>query len=103
MTTTTPTITSTHSTRHFFRHYVEMVVAMVVGMAALGMPADALTSALGFKHSQSAMLLSMATTMTLGMVAWMRYRGHGWRANLEMAASMFIPAFAAIALRAAGA
>jgi hypothetical protein len=30
------------------------------------------------------------------------YRGHGWRANTEMAASMVLPTFDAIALVAAG-
>ena len=40
--------------------------------------------------------------MTVPMVAWMRYRGHGWRANTEMAASMLLPTFAAIALLEAG-
>ena len=28
----------------------------------------------------------------------MRYRGHGWRANTEMAASMVLPTFAAMAV-----
>jgi len=32
------------------------------------------------------------------MVGWMVYRGHGTRANAEMSASMYVPAFAAIAL-----
>jgi hypothetical protein len=36
--------------------------------------------------------------MTVPMVAWMRYRGHGWRPSNEMAAAMFIPTFAVIAL-----
>jgi len=40
----------------------------------------------------------MALTMTVPMVAWMRYRGHGWRPCLEMAGAMFVPTFAAIAL-----
>jgi hypothetical protein len=44
------------------------------------------------------MLLGMAVTMTVPMVGWMRYRGHGWRANTEMSASMLVPTFAAIAL-----
>ena len=30
----------------------------------------------------------MAATMTIPMVAWMRYRGHRWQPALEMAASM---------------
>jgi hypothetical protein len=44
------------------------------------------------------MILVMATTMTVPMVGWMAYRGHGTRANAEMSASMYVPAFAAIAL-----
>ena len=41
---------------------------------------------------------AMAFNMTLPMVAWMRYRGHGWRACNEMAAAMFVPALALLAL-----
>ena len=48
------------------------------------------------------MLLGMAATMTVPMVGWMRYRGHGWRANTEMSASMLVPTFVAIALLEAG-
>ena len=52
------------------------------------------------------MLLLMAVTMTvrmvawmrLPMVAWMRHRGHGRRPSAEMAASMFIPTAGVIAL-----
>ena len=49
------------------------------------------------------MLLGMAVTMTVPMVGWMRDRGHGWRANTEMSASMLVPTFAAIALLQASA
>jgi hypothetical protein len=93
------------STRHFARHYVEMVVAMFLGMAVLGMPAGWARGAAGTSWSELApapMLLGMAVTMTVPMVAWMRYRGHGWRANTEMSASMFLPTFAVIALLWAG-
>jgi len=48
------------------------------------------------------MLLVMAVTMTAPMVAWMRYRGHGWAASAEMAAAMFVPTFGVIALLGAG-
>ncbi len=44
------------------------------------------------------MLFGMAVTMTVPMVGWMRYRGHGWQPSMEMAASMFIPTFGVIAL-----
>ena len=39
----------------------------------------------------------MGVTMTVPMVAWMRYRGHGRRASNEMAASMLIPTAGVIA------
>ena len=86
--------------RHFLRHYLEMVVAMFVGMAVLGLPLYAVgtgwhelaieSPAIGF--------LGMATSMTVPMVGWMIYRGHGRRANMEMSASMFVPTFAVITL-----
>jgi hypothetical protein len=93
--------------RHFARHYAEMVLAMLLGMAALWMPAKLALGAFGMSSqglhdSAAAMLLVMATTMTVPMVAWMRFRGHGWPASLEMAASMYLPAFAALALHAGG-
>jgi hypothetical protein len=44
----------------------------------------------------------MAATMTLPMVGWMRYRGHGWRPSAEMATSMLVPTAGAIALLGGG-
>jgi hypothetical protein len=94
----------TSSTRHFVRHYVEMVAAMFLGMVVLGAPAGWALGAVGSSWSElntdapALMLLAMAVTMTVPMVGWMRYRGHGWRANSEMSASMLVPTFAAIAL-----
>jgi hypothetical protein len=95
----------TGSTRRFVRHYVEMVIAMFLGMAVLMPPAGWALSAVDtswFELHTSApalMLLGMAVTMTVPMVGWMRYRGHGWRANLEMSASMLLPALAVMTLR----
>ena len=86
--------------KHFIRHYAEMVIAMFAGMAVLSLPADWALDAMG-ATSDAFMFLGMATTMTAGMVGWMLYRGHGWRANAEMSASMFIPAFAVIGLLSA--
>ena len=77
------------ATRHFLRHYAEMVVAMFLGMAVLGYPVDWVMDRLG-ASSDEFMVLGMATTMTLPMVGWMMYRGHGSRANAEMSASMFV-------------
>lgn len=89
------------ATKHFLRHYVEMVIAMFLGMAVLGFPVDRVMDGLG-ADSDEFMFLGMATTMTLPMVAWMMYRGHGWRANAEMSASMFVPTFAVIGVLSAG-
>jgi hypothetical protein len=94
--------------RHFARHYVEMLVAMVLGMVVIGTPAILALGAAGMSMSEihddfpALMLIAMAVAMTVPMIAWMRYRGHGWAASAEMAASMFIPAFATVALLWAG-
>ena len=96
------------ATRSFVRHYVEMVVAMILGMAVLGVPAGWALGAVGSSWSElntdapSLMLLGMALTMTLPMVGWMRYRGHGRRANAEMSAAMLAPTAAVIAVLLAG-
>ncbi len=87
---------------HFVRHYAEMVIAMLLGMLLLGLPAEGALVALGSSTSElqreapALALLGMAIVMTVPMVAWMRHRGHGWRPNAEMAASMFLPTFAVI-------
>ena len=89
------------SVKHFLRHYGEMVLAMFLGMAVLGLPADWALRSIG-ADSDAFMFLGMATTMTVPMVGWMIYRGHGWRANTEMSASMFVPTFAVIGLLTTG-
>ena len=92
-------------TRSFARHYVEMVVVMLVGMAVLAIPAQWATDALwpGVDGDDTTLMLGrMAVTMTLPMIAWMRWRGHGWRPSAEMAAAMIVPAIGVIALLEAG-
>jgi hypothetical protein len=98
----------TSSSRHFVRHYVEMLVAMFLGMAVLGTPALLAVGAAGVSSAElradapALLLLGMGITMTVPMVAWMRYRGHGWPASNEMAASMLIPTAGVIGLLGAG-
>jgi hypothetical protein len=93
---------------HFVRHYAEMVAAMFLGMLVLGLPAEGALRAIGSSSTElqddapALALLGMAVIMTVPMVAWMRHRGHGWRPNAEMAASMLLPTFAVIALMAGG-
>ena len=90
--------------RNFVRHYAEMVVAMLLGMFVLGLALAALLELVAVDVSRwdttapALLLLSMAFTMTVPMVAWMRHRGHRWGLAWEMTAAMFIPTFVAIAL-----
>jgi uncharacterized membrane protein YdfJ with MMPL/SSD domain len=83
---------------HFARHYGEMVLAMAAGMVVLGPPIGAIAG-----HADLVMLANMGVSMTVPMVAWMRYRGNDWRSTLEMAASMIVPTLAALAVLGAGA
>jgi hypothetical protein len=91
--------------RRFVLHYFEMVVVMFLGMYVLMAPAGLLLGAFGTSWSGLSPAMNtftMALTMTVPMVAWMRYRGHAWRANIEMAASMLIPTFVVMGVFAAG-
>jgi hypothetical protein len=92
-------------TRHFARHYLEMVVVMFVGMGVLTLPAQWATDAVWPDvdgDDPTLMLARMAATMTLPMIPWMRWRGHGWRPSLEMAAAMVVPAMGVVALLETG-
>ena len=82
------------STRTFLRHYAEMVIAMLLGMAALALLSLVvdLTDRAGWE------LVEMGTWMTVPMVLWMRYRGHGWVATAEMAGAMVVPTAVALLL-----
>ena len=88
----------------FARHYGEMIIAMVLGMFGLGGLLVGLLAVVGVdvtrwpSEEPELLLLGMAFTMSVPMVAWMRYRGHGPRPSSEMAASMFLPSVAAVAL-----
>jgi flagellar biosynthetic protein FliP len=90
---TLPTPPHTHSRRsavwHVVRHYLEMVVAMLVGMAALGGLEALVWPALTARPDVGVMV--MATNMSIGMGAWMWFRGHSWRGIAEMSASMYAP------------
>jgi uncharacterized membrane protein YfcA len=80
------------SNRRFARHYIEMVIAMAVGMVLLHplwMLASRGAAPTGVLRAAEIESLVMATTMAIGMVAWMRYRRHAWRHILEMSAAMY--------------
>jgi hypothetical protein len=78
-----------------------VVAAMLVGMMVLGGVLRGVLALAGLRYpTQYAELaaLEMATTMSVGMVAWMRHRGHGWASTLEMTGAMFAPTVALVAL-----
>ena len=91
-------------TLHFLRHLLEMTLAMMVGMIAgatvfltlVGMPLDQ-----ALRRHAVPFTIVMAFSMTVPMVAWMRHRGHAWRACSEMTAAMVVPAVPLICLRLA--
>ena len=88
------------STRHFARHYVEMVVAMFLGMGVLLPPLGAAlrTAGTSLHDSDVLMISAMALTMTVPMIAWMRYGRHGWPVCADMAAAMVIPTLSVLAV-----
>jgi hypothetical protein len=78
----------------FFRHFGEMIVAMIAGMAVLGGVVSLAAHAAGQGDAFDYIwvrALVMAANMTIGMAAWMRFRGHSWRPVAEMSAAMFAP------------
>lgn len=98
-------------TRHigsFGRHLLEMAAAMMIGMvasAAIFVTALGTTVDEALRSHAVLFVVVQALGMTVAMVAWMRHRGHGWRACVEMTAAMVIPAVPLIfcALRASSA
>jgi hypothetical protein len=86
-----------HGRWSFLRHYLEMVAAMLVGMVVLGGAVRGVLALAGLEFPAQypeLAALEMAFDMSVGMVAWMRHRGHGWASTLEMAGAMFAPAIA---------
>ena len=86
----------------FWRHFLEMFAAMMIGMMAgkpvfLAITGVSSTAQAGRMYPWQS-VLSMALSMTVPMVAWMLFRGHGRRNSAEMGAAMFMPAIPFIIL-----
>jgi hypothetical protein len=78
----------------FQRHYLEMIAAMLVGMVVLGAAVRGVVALAGLEFAAQypeLAALEMAFDMSVGMVVWMRHRGHGWTSTLEMTGAMFAP------------
>lgn len=81
------------SARRFARHYLEMVAAMFVGMLLLMPVSRWVFGLLGWSDGLEDPVIAalvMATTMSIGMAAWMRFRRHGWLPTGEMVAAMYL-------------
>jgi hypothetical protein len=86
-----------HGRWRFLRHYLEMVAAMFVGMVVLGAAVRGVLAFTGREFPAQApelVSLEMAFDMSVGTVAWMRHRGHGWASTFQMAGAMIAPAVA---------
>jgi hypothetical protein len=99
-----PTSQAHHERLAFWRHYAEMVVAMAIGMALFGVPFRAILRAGGYDWTRAVAQLTavvcivMTFNMAVAMVAWMRLRGHSWRASAEMTAAMYVATGLALCL-----
>jgi hypothetical protein len=86
----------------FLLHLLEMQIAMALGMGLfklllLGLPASPAYRA-AFATGADLWILGDGLFMSVPMVAWMVWRGHGWRLSLEMGAAMLGPGLAIIVL-----
>jgi hypothetical protein len=86
----------------FWLHFLEMFAAMMIGMM-VGKPIFLAITGVSSTSQASRLypwqsVLAMALSMTVPMVAWMLFRGHGRRNSAEMGAAMFVPAIPFIIL-----
>ncbi|MFB9235417.1 hypothetical protein ACFFWC_07670 [Plantactinospora siamensis] len=80
--------------RPFLRHYAEMLIAMFAGMLLLAPLWTLLADRLGWRDTfdrNDLSALVMATTMSIGMAAWMLFRRHTLVSVAQMSASMYVP------------
>jgi energy-converting hydrogenase Eha subunit A len=110
MTTTTtrrsPPKTLLRKVGRFVLHYLEMCMACCVGGVTLGFAFFGGAALLGFPdlivRTPYFSTLVLAIILTVPMVAWMRFRHHGWRPSLEMGAATMGLGIVVIALGALG-
>jgi energy-converting hydrogenase Eha subunit A len=92
---------------HFVLHYLEMCLACCVGGATLGIAFFGGAALLGHPDlvpkAPVFSTLMLAVILTVPMVAWMRFRRHGWRPSLEMGAATMGLGIVLIALGTIGA
>jgi hypothetical protein len=110
MTTTStkraPPSTFLRKVGRFLLHYLEMCLACCVGGATLGIAFFGGAALVGYPdlivEAPVFSTLMLAIILTVPMVAWMRFRHHGWRPTLEMGAATTGLGIVVIALGALG-
>jgi hypothetical protein len=79
---------------HFVLHYVEMCLAMCIGGITLNVLFFMGAAQLGYtnlpERNPEFSILMIGILLAIPMAAWMRFRGHDWRSNLEMSSTSII-------------
>ena len=81
-------------TGRFLLHLLEMLIAMQVGMGLFHLMLGLIhiySSSRAFEYGTNLHAFTMTVFMTIPMVAWMIFRGHGWRHCIEMVVAMIAP------------
>ena len=111
MTTTTttkraPPRTFLRKVGHFLWHYVQMCMACCVGGVTLGIVFFGGAALIGYPdligEAPFFSTLVLAIILTVPMVAWMRFRHHGWQPTLEMGSATMGLGIVLIVLGAVG-
>ena len=96
--------------RRFALHFFEMLLVMMLGMCVLGGAFGAFHQvafgsgfAAAWRDHIGLAAFAMAFNMTVPMVLWMRYRGHSWEREGEMALAMNLPLLPLLVLYGLGA
>ena len=81
-------------TGRFLLHLLEMLIAMQAGMMLFHLMLGLLrlfSISRAFESGTILHAVTMTVFMTIPMVAWMIFRGHGWRHGVEMVIAMIAP------------
>src|SRR5687768_3243454 len=77
--------------RYFLLHFLEMCLTMCIGGITLNVLFFWGAAWIGypnlFERFPEVSLLVIGMNLAMPMIAWMRFRGHGWRPTLEMAST----------------
>lgn len=81
-------------TGRFLLHLLEMLIAMQIGMGLFHLMLGLIRTYSSSRALEAGTFLHaivMTVFMTIPMVAWMIFRGHGWRHCVEMVVAMIAP------------